>query len=203
MAARFTFWFECASRYTYPAVMRFEVEAQKRSVDAVWRPFLLGPIFNRQGWETSPFVLYPVKGRYAVRDLERICAALGLPFKSAPDARPQNSLLAARVAGILPESDRPAFVRALMLMEFGEGRDIGEAAVVREALRLAGLDDVLAARASDEDAKAILRVATDQAMALGIFGAPSFVTSDGELFWGNDRLEMALDWEKRLMEARP
>jgi 2-hydroxychromene-2-carboxylate isomerase len=198
----FTFWFELASRYTYPAVMRFEGEAQKRGVSAVWRPFLLGPIFKKQGWSTSPFVLYPAKGRYAVRDLERICADLKIPFHSAPDAKPRNSLLAARVATALPEADRPGFARALMAQEFGEGADISEDDHVRKALREAGLKEDVVDFAHDDSVKRVLRKSTDEAMSLGIFGAPSFVTSDGELFWGNDRLEMALEWEARLTEHK-
>ena len=62
-----------------------------------FRPFLLGPIFKAQGWNTSPFNLYPAKGRHMWRDVERICAELSLPFRR-PEPFPQSSLLAARVA---------------------------------------------------------------------------------------------------------
>ena len=62
-----------------------------------FRPFLLGPIFKAQGWDTSPFNLYEAKGRYMWRDMERLAADLDLPFRR-PDPFPQNSLLPARVA---------------------------------------------------------------------------------------------------------
>jgi 2-hydroxychromene-2-carboxylate isomerase len=198
----FTFWFELASPYTYPAVMRFESEAQKRGVEAEWRPMLLGPIFKTQGLAAPPFLLNPVKGRYAARDLERVCAELNIPLHWAADARPQNSLLAARVATALPPKDRPAFARALMSLAFGEGVDISEDYNVRKALRVAGLKEDAADFASDDSVRRVLRKFTDEAMTLGVFGAPSFVTSDGELFWGNDRLEAALDWEARLKEKK-
>jgi 2-hydroxychromene-2-carboxylate isomerase len=92
-----TFWFEFASTYSYLSAMRIEDLAAKAGVSIVWRPFLLGPIFKSQGWETSPFNLYPAKGRYAMRDIERIAKERGLPFR-LPDHFPQNSLLAARLA---------------------------------------------------------------------------------------------------------
>src|SRR5262249_28725079 len=91
------FWFEFASTYSYPAAMRIAQLAQARGVTLRWRPFVLGPIFKAQGWTTSPFNIYAEKGRYMWRDLERICAALALPF-TRPEPFPQNTLLAARVA---------------------------------------------------------------------------------------------------------
>ncbi len=91
------FWFEFASTYSYPAAMRIAPLAKARGFNVRWRPFLLGPIFKSQEWDDSPFNLYPAKGRYMWRDLERICGALGLPLVQ-PSPFPQNGLLAARVA---------------------------------------------------------------------------------------------------------
>src|SRR5215475_14160686 len=91
------FWFDFASTYSYLAAMRIGPLAQKADVRVRFRPFLLGPFFKAQGWTTSPFNLYPAKGRHMWRDLERSCAELQLPFRR-PDPFPQNSLLAACVA---------------------------------------------------------------------------------------------------------
>ncbi|HXZ21594.1 MAG TPA: DsbA family protein [Pseudolabrys sp.] len=91
------FWFEFASTYSYPATMRIAPLAKASGIALRWRPFVLGPIFKAQGWSTSPFNIYPDKGRYMWRDLERICKTLDLPFVR-PDPFPQNALLAARVA---------------------------------------------------------------------------------------------------------
>ena len=71
--------------------------ADRAGVAVRFRPFLLGPIFKAQGWDTSPFNIYEAKGRYMWRDLERLCADLELPFRR-PEPFPQNSLLAARIA---------------------------------------------------------------------------------------------------------
>ena len=95
------FWYEFASTYSYLAAMRIEPLAEAAGVDIRWRPFLLGPIFAAQGWTSSPFNLFPAKGRYMWRDMERQAAALGLPFRK-PDPFPQNALLAARVASTAP-----------------------------------------------------------------------------------------------------
>src|SRR5712691_41203 len=192
-------WFDFASTYSYPAVMRIGPLAEKTGVALRFRPFLLGPIFKAQGFATSPFNLYPAKGRHMWRDLERLCADLGLRFRR-PDPFPQNSLLAARVAlAGLAEGWGEVFCRAVFQAEFGDGRRIDDAATITDVL--AGLkmesEPVLAAARSDA-IKAQLRAQTEAAERLGIFGAPSFTTADGELFWGNDRLEQALRWARSL-----
>jgi 2-hydroxychromene-2-carboxylate isomerase len=192
------FWLDLASTYSYPAAMRIGPRARDAGVGVRWRPFLLGPIFKAQGWDTSPFNLYPAKGRNMWRDLERLCADLGLPFRR-PDAFPQSSLAAARVALVgLGQAWGEAFCLAVYRAEFGEGRRIDDPATLGALLTRLDIDagPVLAAARSNET-KAALRRQTEEAERLGVFGAPSFTTADGELFWGNDRLERALLWTKR------
>ena len=193
---RLTFWFEFASTYSYPAAMRLDRAAAAKGVEADWRPLILGPIFAGQGLKDSPFNLYPVKGAYMWRDMARLCAELDLPLVQ-PSPFPQNSLLCARIATAIEGAPRARFAQAVYALEFGEGRTISDPLVAAEALRRAGLDVALVERAQEDSVKAALRAATDEAQAQGVFGAPSFVTSDGELFWGNDRLDAALDWAVR------
>jgi 2-hydroxychromene-2-carboxylate isomerase len=194
---RLDFWFDFASTYSYPAAMRIAPLAQASGVAIRFRPFLLGPIFKAQGWDNSPFNVYEAKGRYMWRDLERLCAGLSLPFRK-PDPFPQHSLLAARVALAVDERRRADFSRAVFDAEFGEGKPINEPSVLDNLLRGLNLDprDTMA-RAQSDEVKGALRAETEEAVRLGIFGAPAFVTEDGELFWGNDRLEPALAWAKR------
>lgn len=189
------FWFDFASTYSYPAAMRVEEWASARGVSIVWRPFLLGPIFADQGWRNSPFNIYPVKGRYMWRDMERLCDAEELPFVR-PDPFPQNSLLAARVATALDGRDRALFCRAVYAAEFGQGQSIDGADFIAGILRDQGLPADALARAGSDDVKAALKASVEEAKERGIFGAPSFTTADGELFWGFDRLEAALDWAR-------
>jgi len=192
------FWFEFASTYSYPAAMRIAALAQGSGVAVRWRPFLLGPIFKAQGWDDSPFNIYPGKGRYMWRDLERICTPLDLPFRQ-PRPFPQNTLLAARVALVALAQDwGEDYCRAVYRAEFGEGRNVGEPSAIADILIALGQSaGAVIEQAQADTAKAALRAQTEQAQRLGIFGAPSFVTADGELFWGNDRLEAALAWAKR------
>ena len=188
------FWYEFASSYSYPAAMRVEALAAERGVTLVWRPFLLGPLFAAQGWRDSPFNLYPAKGRYMWRDLERICGALGLPL-TRPAPFPQSSLLAARVALSLDDALRPSFSRAVYRAEFGEGRPIDAPATLGALLAEIGVaPGPLLKRAVEDVNKAALKAQTARAMALGLPGAPCVRTPDGEVFWGNDRLEQGLDW---------
>src|SRR4249920_2282133 len=111
------FFYEFASTYSYIAAMRIAGLAETAAVTLRWRPFLLGPIFKAQGWDTSPFNLYPAKGRYMVRDCERQCAALRLPFR-LPEPFPASSLLASRVALVaLDEGWGEDFTRAIYRAE--------------------------------------------------------------------------------------
>jgi len=193
-----TFWYEFASPYSWLAAERIEALAAAADVELRWRPFLLGPIFAAQGWPSSPFNLYAAKGANMWRDIERQCELMDLPAPTRPEPFPQNGLLAARVATALPDATRPAFSRAVYRAEFTKGQPIADRAVIGEALRDCGLDaePMLAAAESIEN-KSALRAATEEAGTFGIYGAPSFVTPSGELFWGNDRLEQALAWAKR------
>ena len=164
-----------------------------------FRPFLLGPIFKAQGWDTSPFNLYEAKGRYMWRDMERLAADLDLPFRR-PDPFPQNSLLPARVALVgLAQGWGEDFSVAVYTAQFVEDGRIDEPHTLAEILSFMNVDAPAALEAAQsDDIKLRLRSEVEAAQLLGIFGAPSFTTADGELFWGNDRLEQALAWAKRV-----
>ena len=196
-APRIEFWYEFASTYSYLSAMRIEALASDAGVAVEWKPFLLGPIFKAQGWDTSPFNLYPAKGSYMVRDLERLAAERGLRF-ALPAPFPQNSLAAARLAIVGGDAGWIApFTRAVYVAQFGEGADISDGGVLRSILDGLHLDsDRIFSCIAQPDIKARLRQQTADAEGRGIFGAPSFVCR-GELFWGDDRLEAALAWAVR------
>ena len=190
------FWFEFGSTYSYLSALRIEDMGADAGVQIAWEPFLLGPIFAEQGWDDSPFNLYPAKGRYMWRDMERLCAGYGIPF-TKPSRFPRSGLLAARVARLAAETAEtwlPRFVQAVFRANFAEDREIGDAAEVRSILDSLGLPGAsILEQAQAPDNKQRLREQTRRAGELGVFGAPSFVVG-GELFWGNDRLENALSW---------
>ena len=190
-------WFEFASTYSYPAAMRIEPLARGAGVSLVWRPFLLGPIFAGQGWRDSPFNIYPAKGRYMWRDLERICERLDVPMRR-PSQFPRNGLLAARVATAAASAPWQAeFIRGVYRANFADDRDIARREVVASVLSALGVDgEPWLEQAASEATKQQLRASTDEALAIGIFGAPTLRVGD-ELFWGNDRVEEAIAWARR------
>ncbi len=201
--ATLDFYYEFASPYSYLAAARIGPLAEQAGVHVRWKPFLLGPIFAAQGYTTSPFNAYPLKGRYMWRDLERMVERYGLPPIRRPEAFPINALAAARVATWLNDASRPGFTVAAFKAEFAQGRDITDRTVLAQLL--AGLGhfcEDLCAEAESQAVKDRLRAVTEEAGAAGVFGAPTFITADGDLFWGNDRLEQALDHAASLAQAR-
>jgi 2-hydroxychromene-2-carboxylate isomerase len=196
--SRLDFWYEFASTYSYLAAMRIEPLAKAAGVDVRWRPFLLGPIFKSQGMETSPFNLYPLKGKNMWRDLDRWSEMLKLPKFVSPKTFPAHPLAASRIALALDDAARPDFTRAVYCAEFTEGKDIADPATLAQVLKKLSHDAAaIAAKSGEQPVKDKLRANTEEALKFGIFGAPNFVPADGELFWGNDRLEQALAWAKK------
>lgn len=192
--AAIEFWFDFASTYSYPAAARIESLARDNGISVVWKSFLLGPIFQRQGWNDSPFNLYPTQGCYMWRDLERICADLGIPLRR-PSAFPRNSVLAARVACCFAsEPWLPEFVRQVFYANFVDDQDISNREVIEARLNRVGVAGAAKIeQALMPESKNRLRAQTERAVAIGVFGAPTFVVGQ-EIFWGNDRLERAMAW---------
>ena len=190
------FWFEFASTYSYPAAMRIEALASAAGHAVEWTPFLLGPLFHsQQGLTDSPFNAFPVKGRYMWRDLARVCAKEGLPL-ATPAAFPQNGLLAARCTLALAKEARAAFIKAVYTENFARGELISESDVIARCLESAGQDSgAVLARSGSDEIKAELKANTEEAIRRGVFGSPTFFAGDGEMFWGNDRLEDAIAWQ--------
>jgi 2-hydroxychromene-2-carboxylate isomerase len=196
---RIEFWFDFASTYSYLTAMRIDDVAQAGGLEVVWKPFLLGPIFAAQGWNSSPFNLFPAKGRYMARDMQRIALSRGLTFRM-PEPFPQHSVAAARLALVgLDQTWGPALCRAIFQAEFAEGCNISEPATLHHCLDMIGVPRRPAMEmAVGDEIKSRLRLNTQTAQAYGLFGAPSLRTIDGEVFWGDDRLEQAVAWGQQL-----
>lgn len=188
------FWFEYGSTYTYLTVARIQLAASHHGVEVRWRPFLLAPIMVEQGLTQGPFLSYPHKLRYMWRDLERRAATHGLQYRK-PSHYPPNTLLTARVGALAAtEGWCREFTERSFALHWAEDIAIGSDANLSATLAALRKDaSVVLSQAQTPANKDLLRVATDEAKALGLFGSPSFVTR-GELFWGDDRLEDALAW---------
>ena len=126
------------------------------------------------------------------RDVERQAKAYGIPFRK-PEIFPQNSVLASRLAYVGQEQNWcPEFTRRVFLANFAEGQDISQTEVLISILQSMGLSvNELMEEAQSPEVKTALKNQTEKAKNWGMFGAPSFI-ADGELFWGDDRLEEAL-----------
>jgi 2-hydroxychromene-2-carboxylate isomerase len=192
------FWYDFASTYSYLTVMRIEDLAGAAGVEIAYRPFLLGPIFKAQGLNTSPFVLNLAKGRYMARDIARIAAARGHAFQM-PETFPANSLAAARIGMVAEEEGWiGAFTHAVFAAQFADRADIAALETLVRIVTALGHDPARSLdRTATDEVKSALRARTEAAAGKGIFGAPTFVTEDGEIFWGDDRLEAALAWAER------
>ena len=197
MSKQVDFWFEFASPYSYLAAMRAEDVAASHGIKLVWRPFLLGVIFKKElGYADSPFNHQPRKKKYMWRDLERQCAARDLPPFKVPKPFPQNGLLPARLCCAMEADDRlPVFIRSVYRAHFQQGESLTDREVMFDILSQNGFDGPSLMNAAGEPrAKNRLKTHTAEASRKGLFGAPSFTTFDGELFWGDDRMEAAMQW---------
>jgi 2-hydroxychromene-2-carboxylate isomerase len=188
------FWFEYGSVYSYLSVMRIEFEAQRRDIKIIWKPFLLGAIFQSVGFKTSPFVEQVDKRSYVLQDMPRQCKKYGLKW-SEPGTFPRSGLLPLRVA--LLGIDEPwigEFSRRVMELNYVFDKDINEPEILAPILSDIGLSaSKVLKQANAESTKILLRKQTEQARINRIFGAPTFLIGK-EMFWGNDRLDDAFQF---------
>ena len=189
------FFFSIASTYTYLAVNRAEDLAARAGVALRWRPFNVRAIMIEQN--NRPFVGKPVKMQYMWRDLERRAARHGIPFRSIPPYPVDPDMLANRVASLAAlEGWCPEYTRSTYRDWFLEGKVAGQEANVRSVLAGIGKDpDATIARANSDEIRSRFDAETEAARQLGVFGSPTFAFGS-EIFWGDDRLEDAIDWVK-------
>ena len=188
------FWIEYGSTYTYLAVARIGKLAAAKGVEIRWQPFYVMPIMAELGMTDGPFLPYPSKTAYMWRDISRRAEKHGVLY-AQPSNYPVSSLLTARIACIAADEGWcQALTENVFNLHWTQNILIGSDENLRMALAELGQPhEALIAKAQTPAVKDKLRLQTERAKALGIFGAPSF-TVGTELFWGDDRLEDALDW---------
>jgi len=188
------FWFSVGSLYTFLAIMRMDRFEDTMGVEFRWRPFSVRTLMIEM--DNIP-AKKPVKMEYAWRDVQRRAEKYGVPFQTRPPYPLKDFDLANRIAVLGAQEDWCAdYVRAAYRRWFVEGHEAGCEPNVSESIREAGQspERVLALARSDEVGRAY-EAATNEARTLGLFGVPTFVTR-GELFWGDDRLEDAIAWQR-------
>ena len=189
------YWFSVGSTYNYLTVMRIAEVERASEVTFRWRPFSMWKILREMN--NVPFADKPVKAAYMWRDIERRAARYGLK-PNLPTPYPAKQVaFGIQVAFLgMREGWGKDFVRASYRALFEEGVEpYIDPALSRTLTDLGqGPARVMAAATSEENER-LLDAETDVARKQGIFGSPTFVV-DGELFWGDDRLDDALQWHR-------
>ncbi|UWQ20690.1 2-hydroxychromene-2-carboxylate isomerase [Jannaschia sp. W003] len=189
-------WISIGSTYTYLTAMRAAALANAEGVRFRWRPFDTRHVMTLQG--NLPFKDKPAKTAYMWRDIERRAGRYGLAPR-LPAAYPVADLPRAnRVALVgVDEGWVADYARAAYRLWFHDHLPVGEEPNLSRAVAEAGGDPAAALAAADGDAMgARLMAETEEAMRLGVFGTPT-VFVDGEMFWGDDRLEDAIEWSRK------
>jgi 2-hydroxychromene-2-carboxylate isomerase len=154
-----------------------------------YKPMLLGGVFQATG-NHSPMTV-PSKGRYMERDLQLHAQANGVPFRHNPHF-PINTLTLMRGATAIQMQQPERFadyLDAVYRAIWVDQKDMNDPQVVAEVLQAAGFEPAaLVAQASQPQVKDRLKQVTQDAVARGVFGAPTFFV-DGHMFWGQDRLD--------------
>jgi 2-hydroxychromene-2-carboxylate isomerase len=189
------FYFDFSSPYSFLASEQIEPLAARHGRAVVYRPILLGVVFKASG--SAPLTeQYGPKARYSVHDFERSARYAGIRYRH-PSKFPIGAVGASRAVLWLqqhqPDRANP-FVHAVFRAFFQDDRDISDAAVVAQIAQALGIDGQKLMQGAQEPAiKDELRRRVEEAVAFGVFGAPTIVV-DGEVFWGNDRLPQIERW---------
>ncbi len=188
MAKTVEFYFDCGSSYSYIAYKALPAIAAAQGAQIAWRPMLLGGVFKATG-NHSPADI-PAKRKWMDQDLQRWAARYGAVFKRNPHF-PINTLTLMRgaVGMQMRGTDFHKYVETIFHAMWAEPRNLGDPQELAAVLRQAGFDaDAFQSLVSDPAVKEQLKKDTEQAVARGVFGAPTFFVGE-EMFWGQDRLD--------------
>jgi 2-hydroxychromene-2-carboxylate isomerase len=189
--ARVEFFYDYSSPWTYLAFARIEDLCRRHAAELVWRPMLVGGLFNT----VNPSVYesrerpVPAKARYLFKDLHDWARFQGLAIKFPPTVFPVNSVKALRGALLAIEHGCIGRYSArIFAAYFGEDRDISQDAVLRPLVAEVGLDpDAFFAAIATPACKDRIRANTDECATRGGFGSPTIFIGD-DMYFGNDRL---------------
>jgi 2-hydroxychromene-2-carboxylate isomerase len=193
---RLEFFFDCSSPWTYLAFHKIEEVADRGGAELVWRPILVGGVFN----SVNPSVYeqrrtpVPAKLAYHAKDLQDWARTYGLRI-GMPPVFPVNSVRAMRGVFVAERHAKLSpYVRAVFETYWGDLRDISQDDVLRDVLERVGLpsEEFFAAVASPE-LKEKLRANTDELIARGGFGSPTIFIEEHDMYFGNDRLALVAD----------
>ena len=192
--ATIEFFFDCSSPWTYLAFHNIERLAQEFDATIVWRPILVGGIFNT----VNPSVYasrenaVPLKQAYARKDMQDWARLAGIRIVYPPTVFPVNSVKAMRgCLWLEPQGKLTAFARAAFEAYWGADQDISRDDVLGELCRKVGVDAAqLFAGIAQPAIKDGLRANTDEVMRRGGFGSPTMFVDGTDMYFGNDRLPL-------------
>ncbi|TXI84188.1 MAG: 2-hydroxychromene-2-carboxylate isomerase [Cupriavidus sp.] len=187
MSQTVEFFWEPGSPYTYLAATQIEKVVAASGSRVVWKPFLLGKVFEARGMKMPASI--PAKASYMFKDLARWAQMYQVPV-TMPSAFPISSLNASRAAIAASQLGHEAdAAKAILHAYWGLGEDISQIDVLSKAFTSAGIDAAaIFARAQEQSVKDQLKENTEEALKRGVFGAPTMFIGDA-MFWGNDRLD--------------
>jgi 2-hydroxychromene-2-carboxylate isomerase len=188
------FFFDCSSPWTYLAFHNIQPLAKEFGEDIVWRPILVGGIFN----SINPSVYasrehpVPAKVAYQKKDMADWARSAGLAIKMRPTVFPVNSVKAMRGCILLEsEGKLVPFARAVFEVYWGEDKDISQDAVLGEVCQRVGVEPAAFLKGiADQAVKDQLKKNTDEVMARGGFGSPTIFIDKTDMYFGNDRLPL-------------
>ncbi|PCC72585.1 2-hydroxychromene-2-carboxylate isomerase [Nannocystis exedens] len=188
MAQRLEFWFDFSCPFAYVASTQVEQLAQRTGAELDLRPMLLGGVFKARGTpQNLAATLSPAKARHNLDDMRRQAQRAGVPLRMPPN-HPMRTVAALRC--VLAAGLHLPLVHRIYRAYWDENADIGDREVLARALAEVGLDAAaILARAESPAIKDELRRRTDEAIARGVFGVPTYFVGD-QLFWGQDRADM-------------
>ena len=193
---RLEFFFDCSSPWTYLAFHKIEEVAEEGGADLVWKPILVGGVFNA----VNPSVYesrakpVPAKTDYFAKDLADWARFYGLRI-GMPEVFPVNSVKAMRGAFVAEEHGcLPDYCRAVFEAYWGDGLDISQEAVLAEIVARVGLShDEFFEKIAKPEFKDLLRANTEELIARGGFGSPTVFVDTRDMYFGNDRLPLVAD----------
>jgi 2-hydroxychromene-2-carboxylate isomerase len=191
------FYFDVSSPWTYLAFRNIQPMAAELKVTVNWRPVLVGGIFNtvNQRMYASREDSNSPRNRYVLKDLQDCARQTGVQIVFPPKVFPVNSVKAMRGCIWLARNDAfkthlLPFIEATFAAYFTRQEDISQDDVLASICRETGIDpEAFAAGITQSDIKEALKANTDEAIARGAFGVPSFFVGD-DMYFGNDRLDL-------------
>jgi 2-hydroxychromene-2-carboxylate isomerase len=189
---RAVFYYDLGSPYAYLSAERISGLFNEAGLEQPeWQPILLGGLFRH--FDRGSWALTEARAE-GIAEIERRAAEQGLPPIVWPDPWPGEMLHAMRVATFAKQTGRTiAFSLAAFRQQFAAGKDLTDPDNVMIAAAACELHPrALASAVKTSIVKDALREATDAAAAAGVFGVPSVRVGE-EVFWGDDRLEEAVE----------